>query len=412
MTSLFFIVRRSLRQHLLSTVITVIAAGLASGLVMSVFNVSEQSRSAFTGGDIGYDGVLGAKGSPLQHVLNTVYHMESSPGNISYAMYQEMKETRGVKYAIPYAVGDNLYGYRIVGTTREIFDVFEYQTGKRFEFAKGGAFDEMSRSAVFGATVASKLGLGVGDTFSPYHGFTFNPSQLHEEVYTVSGVLEPTNTPSDLVIWIPLEGIYRMEGHFLPDGTDGKDIGAVQIPDELKEVSAVMVKFHSPGVGMLLAPEINRGEEATFAWPIADVMLSFLGKLAWITDILRYVAYLVVVVAGFGLLASVYNTMNERRREFAVLRALGAAKRTVFSAIVLEAATIAFLGSLLGYALYAALMVISAAIIKQQTGVVLETLTYHPALLWTPVGMVLVGAVAGVFPALKAYSTDVARTLA
>ena len=158
-------------------------------------------------------------------------------------------------------------------------------------------------------------------------------------------MLEPTNTPSDLVIWIPLEGIYRMEGHLLPDGTDGKDIGAVEIPDELKEVSAVMVKFHSPGVGMLLAPEINRGDEATFAWPIADVMLSFLGKLAWITDILRYVAYLVVVVAGFGLLASVYNTMNERRREFAVLRALGAAKRTVFSAIVLEAATIAFLGS-------------------------------------------------------------------
>ena len=110
MTSLFFIVRRSLRQHLLSTVITVIAAGLASGLVMSVFNVSEQSRSAFTGGDIGYDGVLGAKGSPLQHVLNTVYHMESSPGNIPYAMYQEMKETRGVKYAIPFAGGVNLYG--------------------------------------------------------------------------------------------------------------------------------------------------------------------------------------------------------------------------------------------------------------------------------------------------------------
>lgn len=412
MTSLFLIVRRSLRQHLLSTVITVVAAGLASGLVMSVFNVSAQSRSAFTGGDIGYDAVLGAKGSQLQHVLNTVYHLETSPGNIPYSMYTGMLEMPVVKYAIPYAVGDNLYGYRIVGTTSGIFTQFEYQKGKRFEFAAGGAFDEMSRSAVFGATVAKKLGLGVGDTFSPFHGVYFNPDERHEEVYTISGVLEPTNTPSDLVIWIPLEGIYRMEGHELVDGTKGEDIGAVEIPDELKEVSAVMIKFQKPQHGFLLANEINRGGEVTMAYPIANVMLGFLGKLAWITDILRYVAYLVVVVAGFGLLASIYNTMNERRREFAVLRALGAKKRTVFSAIVLEAATIALLGSLLGYIFYASVMIVSAAVIQEQTGVVLQTLTYHPALHWTPLGMILVGALAGVFPAIKAYSTDVARTLA
>lgn len=412
MTSLLLIVRRSLRQHLVSTIITVIAAGLASGLVMSVFNVSDQSRQAFTGGDIGYDGVLGAKGSPLQHVLNTVYHMESSPGNIPYSLYLEMKGMGGVKYAIPYAVGDNLYGYRIVGTTREIFDVFEYRTGKRFAFADGGPFDEMSRSAVFGATAAEKLGMKVGDTFSPFHGVRYDPGQRHAEVYTVSGVLEPTNTPSDLVIWIPIEGIYRMEGHELADGTQSETIGAQSIPDDKKEVSAVMVKFHKPQMGFNISTLINKGDQATFAWPIANVMASFMGKLAWITDILRYVAYLVVVVAGFGLLASIYNTMNERRREFAVLRALGARKRTVFTAIVLEAATIALLGSLLGYVLYAGVMVVSAAIIKAQVGVVLDTLTYHPALLWTPLGMVLVGALAGVFPALKAYSTDVARTLA
>jgi putative ABC transport system permease protein len=121
---LAMIVLRSMRQHLLSTVVTVLSAALASGLVMSVFTVAEQSKSAFTGGDIGYDAVLGAKGSELQLVLNTVFHLETSPGNIPWSLYQEIKARPVVRYAIPYALGDNLYGYRIVGTTEEIHMVF------------------------------------------------------------------------------------------------------------------------------------------------------------------------------------------------------------------------------------------------------------------------------------------------
>jgi len=105
MKSLFFIVARSMRQHLLSTIITIVSAGLASGLVMSVFTVSEQSKTAFTGGDIGYDAVLGAKGSELQLVLNTVFHLEASPGNIPWSLYQTVKADSRVKYAIPYALG-------------------------------------------------------------------------------------------------------------------------------------------------------------------------------------------------------------------------------------------------------------------------------------------------------------------
>jgi len=413
MSSLLLIVRRSLRQHALSTFVTILAAAMASGLVMSVFTVSEQSRTAFTGGDIGYDGVLGAKGSPLQLVLNTVYHLEQSPGNIPYSMYKEVKEMGPVKYAIPYALGDNLYGFRIVGTTGELFTEFEYQKGKKYTFQEGGAFDEMRMEAVLGATVAEERGLEVGDDFRPFHGLTYLPGKApHEERYVVTGVMDATNTPADRVVWIPIEGIYRMGGHELKDGTKAEDIDGGAISDDQKEVSAVMVKFHKPGQGMLVAPAINDGGAATFAYPIAQVMLGFLSKLGWITEILRYIAYMVVVVAGFGLLASIYNTMNERRREFAVLRALGAKRRTVFSAIVLESSTIALLGSLLGYALYFGVMAVSAAVIKSQTGVVLDKLAYHPALIWTPLGMVLVGAIAGVFPAMKAYSTDVARTLA
>ncbi|MEM9801568.1 MAG: FtsX-like permease family protein [Planctomycetota bacterium] len=412
MKSLLFIVARSMRQHLVSTIVTIVAAGLASGLVMSVFAVSKQSRTAFTGGDIGYDAVLGAKGSQLQLVLNTVFHLETSPGNIPWSLYTEVKSRGDVRYAIPYALGDNLYGYRIVGTTGEIFDTFEFQDGNRFTFADGRPFDETRMEAVFGSVVAETLGLGVGDTFRPFHGLQYVPGTRHDELYVITGVLEPTNTANDRVIWIPIEGIFRMEGHYLAGGTEKVERGMAEIPDEWKEVSAVMVKYTSPIRGKFMQDEVRRGTQATLAWPIAQVLGEFFQKMGWITKVLLYVAYLVVIVAGFGLLASIYNTMNERRREFAILRALGAKKRTVFSVIVLEAVVIAVLGSLLGYLVYAGILSVSAQVIRDQTGVVLDVASFHPALVWTPIGMAVVGAIAGVFPALKAYSTDVAGTLA
>ena len=161
-------------------------------------------------------------------MLNTVFHLETSPGNIPWSLYQEVKGRGDVRYAIPYALGDNLYGYRIVGTTHEIFDVFEFQDGEKFTFqGNGEPFDEGSQTAVLGSVVAEKLGLKRGDTFRPYHGLQYMPgSAPHQELYTITGVLEPTNTANDGVIWIPIEGIFRMDGHKLAGGTEEVERGA------------------------------------------------------------------------------------------------------------------------------------------------------------------------------------------
>jgi len=123
------------------------------------------------------------------------------------------------------------------------------------------------------------------------------------------------------------------------------------------------------------------------------------------------VAYLVVVVAAGSLLASLYNTMNERRREFAILRSLGARRKTLLGVIVLESTLISLAGALLGYAICFGILSIAAGLIRGETGVVLDVFAYHPAMLWTPIGMLVVGAFAGLVPALKAYSTDVSREL-
>ncbi len=409
------LVRRSLSQHALSTLVTVVSVALASGLVMSIFSIKTQTYNAFTGGPVGFDAVLGAKGSQLQLVLNTVFHLETSPGNIPWIMYQTIQKDPSVELAVPYALGDNYRGFRIVGTTGKIFTDFQYQKGRKFQVQPGGrSFDPERREAVIGSFIAQKTGLNVGSKFNPYHGLVFDEKMRHAEEYEVVGVLEPTNSPSDRVIWVPIEGFYRTTGHVLRGaGEIYEPKPGEEIPDEHKEVSAVMLKLKNPQTGFMLDQTINKqGKVATLAWPIGQVMAELFDKIGWVNSILALVAYIVVFVAAGSILASIYNTMNEKKREFAILRALGARRTTVFSTIVLEAASIAAIGSVCGYAVYAAILSGVAIIIRAQTGVVLDVLQFHPALVLTPVIMIILGALAGVIPALKAYSTDVATNLA
>jgi putative ABC transport system permease protein len=414
LAGLLLIVKRSLREHALSTTITLVSVALASGLVMAVLSVNEQTFDAFTGGPVGFDAVLGARGSQLQLVLNTVFHLETSPGNIPWDLYTTIRKDPRVALAIPYAVGDNYQGFRIVGTTEELFTKFEYQQGRKLTPGPGGKlFDPRRREAVIGSTVSQKTGLKIGDVFNPYHGLVYDMSKRHEEEYVVVGVTDVTNSPSDRVVWIPIEGIFRMEGHVLRGtGEQYQAKAGEEIADKHKEVSAVMLKFKNPQAGFAFNQTINQqGKAATIAWPIGTVMAELFDKIGWVNKILGLVAYLVVVVAAGSILASIYNTMNERRREFAILRALGARRSTVFSAIVMESTTIAALGSLIGYVVYGAIVIAAAVVVKQQTGVVLDPLKFHPALVLTPLGMVVIGAGAGVVPAFKAYATDVASNL-
>jgi putative ABC transport system permease protein len=414
MSGLFLIVRKSLRQHLLSTSVTCLSIALACGLVMAVFAIDRQTYQAFTGGPVGFDAVLGARGSQLQLILNSVFHLETSPGNIPWNLYQAISQDPRVELAVPYALGDNYLGYRLIGTTDAIFTRFRYQPDRRFEFQTGGRpFDQNRREAVIGSFVALQTGLQLNSRFNPYCGLIFDESRKHEEEYLVVGVLQPTNTPVDRVIWIPLEGIFRMTGHVLRGSGETYEAEAgKEIPDEHKEISAVMLKFKNSQAGFALEQTINKqGKVATLAWPIGRVMGDLFNRMGWVSRILTLVAYLVVFVAAGSILTSIYNTLRERRREFAILRALGARKRTVFSAILLEAMTLSAIGALLGFVVYGVILTGAAWIIRTQTGVVLDIFSFHPVHLAAPLGMVMLGALAGLAPAINAYSTDVATNL-
>ena len=398
--NLFTIVRRSLRQHALSTFVTAGSVALAGGLLMSVWVVKQQSQATFTGVNGGFDAVLGARGSKLQLVLNAVFHLEASPGNLAWQDFLDIQKNPAVELAVPLAVGDNYRGYRLVGTTLDLFTKSEYAPGKRFELQPGGDWiDPERREAVVGDFAARKLGLKVGDQFHPFHGLVFDERNQHAEIYVVVGILKPSNTPADRVIWIPLAGIQRMSGHD---------------PNAATDVSAVLVKLKAGAAmaGFQLDMLYNKqGNRLTFAWPIGAVMADLFDKIGWFDRVLTLVSYLVALVAAGSILASIYNSMNERRRELAIMRALGARRTTVFSAIVLESAGIAALGVLGGFIIYAILFSVVAGIVRTQTGVVLEPFKFNAVMLWSPAMFLTLGALAGIVPALKAYRTDVAANL-
>ena len=402
--SAVWIAWKSLQQHALSTWIAAASIALAGGLLMSVWMLRSQAESTFANSNCGFDAVLGPRGSQLQLVLNSIFHLEASAGTIPGDTAQKLQRhpmpmiRTAIKTAIPIAVGDNYKGYRLVGTTNALFESHEYIEGKKFELAgQGSWFDEEKKEAVAGSFAAGKLGLKVGDTFRPYHGLTYVEGTQHEDLYTLVGILEPTSTPADRVIWIPLKGIQTMDGHR---------------EDLQNDISALLITLRSKMAIGILDPMLNKqGKEYTFA-SITPVMTRFFQKFSWFEKVLQLVAYLVGISAAGSVLAILYNILNEKRREIAILRSLGASRGTLVSIVMLQSTGIAFLGVLLSFGFYAIVASTASGIIREQTGVVLDLFQYQPVFAWVPAGMLGLGVVSGILPAVIAYTNEVSRNLA
>lgn len=393
------IIYRSLRQHVLSSLVTAACVALACGLLMTVWMVKVQSQRAFLETSTSFDGVLGPRGAEMQIVLNAIFHIEAPLGSIKVSDYERIKNNPAVKIAIPIATGDNYKGWRIVGTTPELFTGTEYARGKKYKIAHGKVFspDARAREAVAGSFAAQELGLVVGSRFHPSHGLAYEPGREHAEEYKITGILAPTNTPADRVIWMPLEGVQNMAGHSA---------------SARSELGAVLVQLRAPAAGPLLQEQYN-GQDGrlTFAYSTSRVVADFFDRISWFGRVLALVAAVVVLVAAGSVLASIYASMSARRRDIAILRALGAKRGTVFSAVVFEAMMISALGAVCGFAVYFVLMAGVAELIHAQTGIMISIVAWHPVLVWCPAGMIALGALGGVAPAIKAYRVPVALTL-
>lgn len=455
--SLLQIAWRNFRYRSVSSVLTTLSLALGVALVVLVLAIYGIITDAFRGNSaVSYNLVVGPKGDPLQLTLNSVYYLSQPIENLSYTDYMEffpaqqrdemvrlyggaesLGKTAG-KYSrfvadgvvIPLALGDYVDQYRIVGTTPDFFDKLLHgpEVDQPFTFREGRNLQTFSDEngyfeAVLGSRVAAALRLKVGDTFFPTHG---DPEgEGHRDAFRVVGVLAPTGTPNDRAAFVNLEGFYLMEGHANPvdafpddmvEGTapagrdpDGNEIRPLSIPE--REVTAILVR--SGGLwGAQLMNMINAGKDAQAAAPVGEIHKLLTQIVGPLLTALIIVTVITCVVAAMSILVGIYNSMNDRRRDIAVMRALGARRDSVTAIILLESLLIAIIGSIAGWIMAHAAIWIASPFIESHTGVwagFFKVSKYEFLVL--PL-VLLLAMLAGLLPATVAYRTDVSRNLA
>ena len=468
--SLWKIAFRSIQQRGLGSTLTILSMALGVALIVAVLMAYSAVSHTFRRGAGGYEMIVGAKGGAAQLVLNTVYHFDRPIENIPWTFFKEFQPggryAPYVETAVPYCLGDSFESYRVVGTTPAMFDRLEYGSGKKYQFAAGRNFgaeaahaageedhdhdhahekprqptmvspddDEEEEhhhdhaapphfmEAVIGSIVARTTGLGVGDTFEPTHGVTDGGDGHKHEPFKIVGVLAPTGTPNDQALFVNMEGFFLLDGH-----SKSGEHHHGPLPEEEREVTAVLVRVNyanSPTAAMTVAKDINEGSVAQAVFPlqiISGLMDRFIGPIA---TILLVIAVMIVVVAAVSIVVGIYNSMNERRREIAIMRSLGASRGSVLSVVMLESLLLALCGGVAGFVLGHALIGLAGPYILAQTGVEIGAfqfptmeIPFMEGVLVVPIelvllpGLVLLAGVVGYFPARAAYKTDVSRAL-
>lgn len=447
-------VLRNLKRRKLASILTGLSVSLGVGLFATVGALREASEQGFSRSASVCDMLVGAKGSGLQLTLNALYHMGQSQGNVPYPLYEEIASTKGVLWSVPLAVGDSYRGKRIVGVTSNLFSDVHLggaESTEQLTFSSGGPFTytraefaelkiELGQAeagahenedavdaheedahdhdhdhdhsahlasmfkAVVGADVALETGLTVGSKFTPAHGVEGVGGGGHEEAETeVVGVLEPTGTPLDRAILIPIGAYYVIDGH---EAKEGMVEGGARDP---RGLSAVMLGTKAGFYRTRIYRSLNDRLDAQAVYPSQEVrkLFSIIGQGDMV---LRLITALIVVVALVGVMVAIYNTMGARRREFAILRALGARRRTILGLVTGESAVIALMGGVVGLGLAGVLIYAVTDQVHAATGVRV-TVVPGAAELQLLAAVTLAGAFAGLLPALSAYRTEAAYYL-
>lgn len=399
--SLARIVWRNIAQRGLSSALTALSIALGTALVVTILSLERQAREKFNEGAVPFELIVGARGSATQLVLNTVYHLDQSPGNIPFEVYEELRADRQlVRVAAPIAVGDAYRGFRVVGTSDTLLTevlgvevegrVFTYSDEKLRRALAGEETDTFE--AVAGATAAREAGLAVGSTFEPAHGI--EGGAAHAETWTVVGVLRPTGTPADRAIYINIDSFFSIREH-----------------ESASQISAVVVATRGKGQAVMLDGKL-KGRPDVMAVNPGRVVGDLFEQLAPIGPMMLTIAAFVVVVAGISIMVSIYNSMAERRREIAVLRALGARRGTILRIILCEATFLCLSGGLMGVALGHALLAAAAPALQESAG--FQVSAWDPQ--WVEAQLLAclcaLGLVAGIVPALRGMRVEVADGLA
>ena len=411
---MFVLALKSIRNRKFTTVLTVASIALSVTLLLGVERIRKEAKVSFTNTISGTDLIVGARTGPVQLLLYSVFRIGNATNNISWQSYEEIARNPNVKWSIPISLGDSHQGYRVMGTTSDYFTHFRFAGGRRLELAEGSKFKGVY-DAVLGADVARTLGYRLNDPIIIAHGAGRVSFIKHDDKpFKVVGILKTTGTPVDQTVHVRLEGIEAIH-------IDWKD-GAPPIPGQIISAERVQKMDLSPnaitafflGLKSRMAAfnvqrYINEYPEEPLLAVLPGVALQELWDLIGIAEnALLIVSAAVVIVGLCGMLIALMTSINERRREMAILRSVGARPMHVFSLIVSESAMLTFAGIGLGAALLYVMLISCQPLILSKFGIHIAISRLSPYELNLMALIALAGIVIGIIPGYRIYRYSLA----
>jgi len=396
----------------LNLLLSLILFGLGIGLMNFLILLNTQLKEKFDKNLADVDLVIGAKGSPLQMILCSMYHIDNPTGNIKVEEAKAFLNPRHplVKKAVPLSLGDSYRAYRIVGTTPEILELYDGQVDQ-------GRYHTADLEVTIGRAVADDSGLQIGDTFYSSHGFADDDDFAHENAtFKVVGILAGTGSVLDQLILTNTSSVWLVHDH--QEGVDDDHaLLNVQTNSDLldhldKDITSIMIRYKSKTnfQALNLPRNINENTDMQAASPAIEInrLYSMIGAG---TDTLRWLAILIAFVSAISIFITLYKSMKDRKYELALMRTLGSSRSKLFVLIILEGLVLAFLGFLVGFVLSHGGMEVVSKLLKSEYRYAFTGWRFLSAE-WMLLGVSLaLGLLAAVIPALQASRTDINKTL-
>lgn len=393
-----------LKARRLNTALNVLLLALGVATITLLLLATSQFEERMQRDARGIDLVVGAKGSPMQIILSSIYHLDVPTGNISLAQAKEIAQHRMVKKTIPLALGDNYRGFRIVGSHHD------YVAHYGVRLAQGRLW-QAPLEAVLGAEVAAETGLGINATFSGAHGLSGGAGeQVHEtRPYRVVGVLARSGTVVDRIVLTDVASVWAVHA----DQYDIKDVARIAelMPEAEKEYTALLVQYATPLAVASLPRYINHNTELQAAAPAYEIARLFT-IIGVGVDVLRGFALVLILAAGLSVFIALYNALSERRYDLAVMRTLGASPAKLMLLMLFEGLLLASMGAALGIGLGHLMTELLGFALVQARQIAISGMAWVNDELWVLALALAVGVIAALLPAWRASRTDIADTLA
>ena len=368
---------RSLWNRRISLLLTLLSVAISIALLLGVEYIRKEARNSFMNTISSTDLVVGARSGQVQLLLYSVFRIGNATNNISWDSYQHFADHKWVKWTVPLSLGDSHRGYRVLGTNTDYFKYYRYANKQNLAFKSGEPFAGIFDTVV-GAEVAAKLGYKVGDNIVLAHGSGSTSFTKHEnKPFTITGILKPTGTPVDRTVHVSLEGIEAIHVGW-EDGVTAPELdlpaaSVAKMDLQPKVITAFLTGLKTRSAAFRLQREINDYRREALLAAVPGIALAELWNALGQFEIVLQIITVFVLIAGLlGMLTTLLSTLNERRREMAILRAVGAYPGQVFLLFILEALIIAVLGGLMGMLITGLVVLVAQPWIASEYGLYLN----------------------------------------